>query len=166
MPSSGSELLTAEIAQATEIARFSPFVTFGLILALAGISLIGLSLIMAFGSRLREDFPALDLLLVIGTMTLPQLAALPATLLGWNPMDYHDPVSHNRTLIVVFVLMAVSIAIGLIWDWRRWLLTAGIFFGLYTVFYTTLFTNGEGMISGLVGSLGYWLEQHGVERGS
>ena len=158
--------LTAEIAQATEIARFSPFVTFGLILALTGISLIGLSLIIAFGSRLREDFPALDLLLVVGTMTLPQLAALPATLLGWNPMDYHDPVSNNRTLIVVFVLMAVSIAIGLIWDWRRWLLTAGIFFGLYTVFYTTLFTNGEGMISGLVGSLGYWLQQHGVERGS
>ncbi|MCK4962516.1 MAG: TIGR03663 family protein, partial [Anaerolineales bacterium] len=30
--------LTAEIAQATEIARFSPFVTFGLILALTGIS--------------------------------------------------------------------------------------------------------------------------------
>lgn len=160
--------LAAGIAQATEsaIVTLSPFVTLGLVLALAGISLIGFSMLAAFGSRLREDFPELDLLLIAGTMTLPQLAALPASLMGWNPMDYQDSVTHNRTLTVVFVLLAVSILIGLIWDWRRWLVAAGIFFGLYAVFYTTIFTNGEGMVSGLVGSLGYWLEQHGVERGS
>ena len=35
-----------------------------------------------------------------------------------------------------------------------------------TVLYTSLFTNGFGFMTGLVGSLGYWLEQQGVNRGS
>jgi len=37
---------------------------------------------------------------------------------------------------------------------------------LFVVFYTTLFTNGTGFLTGLVGSLGYWLSQQGVQRGS
>ncbi len=40
-----------------------------------------------------------------------------------------------------------------------------IFYGIFTVFYTTFFTNGFGFFTGIVGSLGYWLEQQGVHRG-
>jgi DNA-binding beta-propeller fold protein YncE len=46
------------------------------------------------------------------------------------------------------------------------LVKAAIWYGLFTIFYTSVFTNGAGFFTGLVGSLGYWLEQQGVERGS
>jgi uncharacterized membrane protein len=47
-----------------------------------------------------------------------------------------------------------------------WLKNASLFYGIFTVFYTTFFTYGAGFFTGLVGSLGYWLEQQGVRRGS
>jgi predicted membrane-bound mannosyltransferase len=46
-----------------------------------------------------------------------------------------------------------------------WLANA-LFYSIFTVFYTSIFTNGFGFVTGLVGSLGYWLEQQGVNRGS
>ncbi|NIS79240.1 MAG: hypothetical protein GTO14_03250 [Anaerolineales bacterium] len=46
------------------------------------------------------------------------------------------------------------------------MIAAGIFAVPYIVLYSTIFTNGKGLASGLVGSLGYWLVQQGVERGS
>jgi sugar lactone lactonase YvrE len=36
----------------------------------------------------------------------------------------------------------------------------------FTVLYTTVFTNTPGFFTGVVGSLGYWLAQQGVQRGS
>ena len=147
-------------------AVLSPVIALGGIVALLGMILIGAVLIFEFGRRLRTEFPALDLLIVMGTMTLPQLSALPATLLGWDPLAYQDPVAFNRTSVFVILLLAITVIIGLVWDWRRWLIVAGVFFGPFIVLYTTLFTNGQGIATGLVGSLGYWLAQHGVERGS
>ncbi|HEX8600270.1 MAG TPA: glycosyltransferase family 39 protein [Chloroflexia bacterium] len=42
-----------------------------------------------------------------------------------------------------------------------------IVMAIYTVFYTVFFTDiPRGLISGFFGSLGYWMAQHGVERGS
>ena len=43
---------------------------------------------------------------------------------------------------------------------------AGIFYSIYILFFTTVFSNGGGLTSGFVGSLGYWMEQQSVERGS
>jgi len=40
-----------------------------------------------------------------------------------------------------------------------------IFYTIFTVFYTTFFTNGQGFFTGLVGGLGYWLSQQSVNRG-
>ena len=146
-------------------ASSSPLLAVGLILAIFGLILMIITLVLAFGKRLRTDFPELDLLVIVGTVTLPQLAALPANLLGWDPLDYSSFSNLNQTIFIVVILFLISAAIGALWDWRRWLIAAGIFFGIFVVFYTTLFTNDDGLASGLVGSLGYWLEQHGVERG-
>ena len=41
-----------------------------------------------------------------------------------------------------------------------------LFWGIFTVLYTSVFTNSDGFFTGLIGSLGYWLVQQGVERGS
>jgi DNA-binding beta-propeller fold protein YncE len=67
------------------------------------------------------------------------------------------------TFVVVFFL--VSVVIGQLWN-RDWWKYAAVFWGLFTIFYTTVFTNAAGFFTGLVGSLGYWIVQQGVERGS
>ena len=164
---------TPEVLQATApglTASPSPsvLVTFGIPVLVMGIGLIlvAVSLLLAFGRRLRTDFPALDLIIVLFTMTLPQLASLPATILGWDPLAYQDPIAYSRTLTTVIVLIGLSAALGLIWNWRRWVVVAAIFYIPFLILYTTVFTNGQGIATGLVGSLGYWLVQHGVERGS
>jgi len=153
----------AEIAPA---AGLSPLVALSGVLALVGGILVAAVVAREFGARLRSDFPSLDMLLIIGTLTLPQLAAIPANILGWDPLAFQDPGSRLRTGIVISLLVLISLGIGWAWDIRRWLPIAGAFFLPYFLFYTTLFTNAEGLWSGLVGSLGYWLVQHGVERGS
>jgi predicted membrane-bound mannosyltransferase/DNA-binding beta-propeller fold protein YncE len=144
----------------------SPVIAAGALLAIVGSAMIAVAVIRQYGHRLRTEFPALDLLVIMGTLTLPQLAAIPADFLGWDPLAYQDPASFWPTIGVVMVLLAISLAIGFAWDIRRWLPLAGAFFLPYLLFYTTLFTNPNGIATGLVGSLGYWLVQHGVERGS
>ncbi len=68
--------------------------------------------------------------------------------------------------IIVVPIIVVSILLGLWWNKRQWLINAGIWYVIYIVFYTSLFTNVEaGFFTGLVGSLGYWLAQQGVNRG-
>ena len=134
--------------------------------AVIGVALILTSLITAFGAGLRTDFPDLDLLVLFITMVLPQLAAIPATIFGWDPLNYVDPAIWKRTLIVVIALTVISIVIGLIWNWRKWLPAAGVFAVPFLLLYSTFLTNGQGIATGMVGSLGYWLVQQGVERGS
>jgi DNA-binding beta-propeller fold protein YncE len=159
-----SEMLEAGVSLPGVV--LSPVIALGGILAFLGLILIGIALILEFGRRLRTDFPLLDLTIVIGTMILPQLAAVPATIFGWDPLAYNDPEAFSRTAWTVIILIGISIAIGMAWKWREWLIIAGSFFVPFIVLYTTFFTNGQGVATGLVGSLGYWLVQHGVERGS
>src|SRR5207249_7831576 len=60
----------------------------------------------------------------------------------------------------------VAVAAGLAWNPKVWLACAATFYSIFAFFFTTIFTNINGMFSGLVGSLGYWLAQQGVRRGS
>jgi uncharacterized protein (TIGR03663 family) len=76
-----------------------------------------------------------------------------------------DPNSMLWMGIVVFILFAISIAIGLLWN-REWWKYGVLYWGVFTILYTTIFTNSAGFFTGVVGSLGYWLVQQGVERGS
>jgi uncharacterized protein (TIGR03663 family) len=114
--------------------------------------------------KLRKN-RAFSLMFLLLTLVLPHLAAFPVRMIGWDPLDYSS-AGILRTSIFVIPLAIISIALGLLWDRRLWLINAAIFYIPFTLFYTTFFTNGNGFFSGLVGSLGYWLEQQGVERGS
>jgi uncharacterized protein (TIGR03663 family) len=122
--------------------------------------------------------PALDLIVLIGSFTLPMLAPFGITGLsrilsrlffgidaGFSAMDYSE-AGLLRSAGFVFILLGVSVVVGLKWDWRRWLLAAAVFYVIFVVLYTTVFTNGNGLASGTVGSLAYWLEQQDVQRGS
>lgn len=71
-----------------------------------------------------------------------------------------------RSGMFLVLTMAVAILAGLWWNRRRWLIAAAIYYSIFTFFFTSVFTNPGGWASGMVGSLGYWLEQQGVERGS
>jgi len=71
-----------------------------------------------------------------------------------------------RIATFLIPLLLISMLVGLWWNKRRWLIAAIIFHSLFFVFYTSVFTNPGGWTSGMVGSLGYWMEQQEVQRGS
>jgi len=120
---------------------------------------------------LRTD-RAFSLIILVGTLVLPQLSAFPVRMMGWDiPTNASDVIALKldgilHIAIFLVPLAVISVLIGLWWNRREWLINAAIWYGLFTIFYTSVFTNGAGFFTGLVGSLGYWLEQQGVQRGS
>ena len=134
-------------------------------------------LIIGYGWKNLRRERSFAMLILLGTFVLPQLAPLPIKALGWNPLDYtftwpgwnwqalwaQGPV---KTASVLIVLVIIALVVGLLWDWKRWLINAALFWGIYIFFYSSVFTNWQGLATGVVGSLGYWLEQQGVHRGS
>jgi uncharacterized protein (TIGR03663 family) len=114
--------------------------------------------------RSLAQWPVFDLLLVMITLSLPLVTPLPVKILGGDPVDYSQQgIVFSGAVFVV--LLAIGVAIGVWWDWRRWIVCAGIFYACFIPFYTTMFTNGQGFATGMIGSLGYWLSQQGVKRG-
>ncbi len=116
-----------------------------------------------------------DMLILTGTLVLPMLSAfvidfLKARLNVTIPTTAAEvqSLTPNGVLIVGLIVAAayvISIIVGMFWsrDWWKYALT---FWVPFTVFYTTIFTNTDGFFTGIVGSLGYWLVQQGVQRGS
>jgi predicted membrane-bound mannosyltransferase/DNA-binding beta-propeller fold protein YncE len=115
--------------------------------------------------RIRQ-LRSFTLIIIIGTLILPMLSPFPVSMLGWNSLDYANSISMLRTGIFIALFFLIGAAIGIWWNPFLWLQNALVFYSIFTVFYTTFFTNGNGFYTGLVGSLGYWLAQQGVERGS
>ncbi|GAB4417977.1 MAG: hypothetical protein Kow00106_13890 [Anaerolineae bacterium] len=115
--------------------------------------------------------PIFDVLIVVGTLILPWLAAFPLYWAGYNLEDYNPNSPEGRdtlqaTLPAVLPFLMVAASVGISWNWRRWLPAAAIFLGVFAFFFTTVFSNQYGLVTGMIGSLGYWLEQQGVRRGS
>jgi predicted membrane-bound mannosyltransferase/DNA-binding beta-propeller fold protein YncE len=115
--------------------------------------------------------PVFDVLVVVGSLLLPWLAAYPLYRAGYNLEDYssyskegHDTLTASLWVIIPFFMISASV--GLSWNWKRWLPACAIFLGLFGFFFTTVFSNQAGLVTGMIGSLGYWLEQQGVRRGS
>ena len=113
-----------------------------------------------------------SLLIILGTLVLPQLTAFPIRFLGWNiPTNAGEVNALGSTEIWKYALVMVpmlilSIIVGLLWNPKLWLINAAIWYGIFTVFYTSMFTHGAGFFTGMIGSLGYWIEQQDVNRGS
>ncbi len=135
--------------------------------------------------RQLHRFAELDILIVMGSLVLPWLT--PFVMKAMNPSSLMSmpeiaravqaalPVQFDlsqyaiqiflSSLPVIPALLLSTIA-GLIWGGKRWLISAGIFYGLFLFFFTTVFTNIQGIGTGMIGSLGYWLEQQAVRRGN
>jgi len=137
--------------------------------------------------RRPTELPSFDLAVVLGTLCLPLLSPLVMSLINipWGHLfgqpfiDMNiftdpqrivstwqgNPVEVVRVFLIFFAAVALSVVIGMLWDWRRWPLMAGIFYLIFTLLYTTFFTNGAGFVTGTLGSMGYWLAQQEVQRG-
>ncbi len=153
-------------------------------IAAVSIALIVYSKAKGWWREVRH-FPEFDVLLVMGSLILPWLTAVFIYMSESTPADWDTigasltwlssrlPVNDIRSVgqfVIGFLaflpMMLISIAAGLAWNWKRWLIAAGVFHLLFALFFTTVFTNIEGLASGMVYSLQYWLEQQGVRRGS
>lgn len=87
---------------------------------------------------------------------------------AFNGICWSSFLQSGITHSSIFLIFTFTIAIfvGLWWDRRRWVITAVIFHTIFLILYTSVFTNPSGWFSGTIGSLGYWLEQQAVQRGS
>ncbi|MHB8819399.1 MAG: glycosyltransferase family 39 protein, partial [Bellilinea sp.] len=127
-------------------------------------------LLRSLGWKALKQERSFDLLILAGTLILPQLTAFPIKILGsligtnWDPLDYSQAGIIRSTIFLVIVT-GVAALIGLKWRPKLWLQNFAIFYAIFTVFYTTFFTNGFGFFTGIIGSLGYWLSQQSVYRG-
>ncbi len=130
-------------------------------------------------------FPEFDVLMVMGSLILPWLTAGFIVATRSNPADYNEigvtfqglagllPLTGPEQIgrfVVGFIawipMMAVATIAGMLWNWRRWIVSWLVFHALFAFFFTTIFTNIEGLATGMIYSLQYWLEQQGVRRGS
>ena len=68
--------------------------------------------------------------------------------------------------LVVIAALWFSVLVGITWNRGVWLRYAALFYGVWLLLYTTFFTNMVGLGSGMWQSLGYWMVQQDVNRGS
>lgn len=143
---------------------------------LAGVAIVAALVILYIGygkeNLLKER--SFDLLILLSVFVLPMLTPFP---IKWLESSLNVVLPNEatqvsamdlRSLMIIGAFLAIffliSIAIGLWWN-REWWKFGAFYWGIYTILYTTVFTNAAGFFTGVIGSLGYWLEQQGVERG-
>ena len=163
---------TSALPSTAGAASPAPFFLLAGILALAG---AGYFLIRGYSWQGVKSERSFDMLIMVGTFVLPMLTPIPITILkNWlnvtiptTAPEVQALTSHDVMVIGIFLIVffAISIAIGLFWN-KDWWKLALAFWVPYTIFYTSVFTNSDGFFTGTVGSLGYWIAQQAVQRGS
>ncbi|OQA45970.1 MAG: Serine/threonine-protein kinase PknD [Chloroflexi bacterium ADurb.Bin325] len=161
-----------------------PLLAAGLLLAIfkqlvAGIALLALGgglALLAVGLAIGvwrwglRRFAELDLAVLLLTLVMPFLSAVVLKALGWQISQFNNPGQVTLELVwqgglILGLLFILSGVIGYFWLRQRWLIAAGIFWVIEVLFFTTFLTNGQGIGTGLIGSLGYWIDQQEVMRG-
>ncbi len=74
------------------------------------------------------------------------------------------PVNYLVAAGLLLVTFNASVYLGLRWLQGRWLVAAGIFYFLWALLYTTVFTNLSGLFSGVWQGMGYWVAQQDYGR--
>ncbi len=166
-PTTGIDLPSAPAAASLSTILFGA--AFILLLVAVGV------LIFGYGWVNLKRERSFDIILLLMTFVLPMLVPFPLEWLksSLNVVIPTDAASvaaldtRAMTIIGIFVAVffSISILVGMLWN-RDWWKYAILFWGVFTILYTTVFTNAPGFFTGLLGSLGYWLVQQGVERGS
>ncbi|MGB0384285.1 MAG: flippase activity-associated protein Agl23 [Ardenticatenaceae bacterium] len=112
------------------------------------------------------------LLVVLGALLLPLASASLLHVLGMDPETGYNAGTYKNISFIqeaggfTAVLLLIGVAAGcFLWNWRKFLIALGVFYVIFVLFHTTLLTSPFGIGSGMVGALGYWIEQHDVQRG-
>lgn len=145
--------------------------------AVLGSACVGFAALDAFRSRaafLRNwmQHPFTECAALMLTIALPFAAAVVLPYLDWDPLDNRTLAGQARIGGMALVFFGIGSAAAIPYFHHRdrlrtWGAALGIFWTVQLLFYTTLFTNvRHGLTSGLAGSLGYWLDQHDVQRGN
>jgi len=161
-----------------------PLLVLGLLLVIfkvqvPGLMLIGLGAVLAVLAVLLaisqwrwrlQVFRELDLIVLLLTLVMPFLSAVVLKALGWQISQFNNPGQITlpmvwQGLLVVGILFVISGLLGFLWLRGRWFIAAGAFWAIELLFFTTFLTNGQGIGTGLIGSLGYWIDQQEVMRG-
>lgn len=136
----------------------------------------------AEGWRKLRHSEAADLAVVMVTLIMPFLAPFGHLVLGWDAMAYNTPTDLLRSVGLVLIMTALSVGFAYFWfglrrsdrdsgsapelTFGQWTQLMGVFWLIQVLFFTTFLTNTRnGLASGIVGSLGYWLAQQEVARG-
>ncbi len=152
-------------------------------LILAGVALIALVfasffLIRGYSWERIRNARTFDMLMVAGTLVLPMLT--PFAIKGlerWlhvsiptTAPEVQALAGDTKSILVIGILLVLmfilSGVIGMLWNKDKWWKIALIYWVPFTILYTTVFTNSDGFFTGTIGSLGYWIVQQGVARGS
>jgi predicted membrane-bound mannosyltransferase/DNA-binding beta-propeller fold protein YncE len=168
LPANPATAVPANPTLPSQTAAFGFSFTLPVILAMLGLVALGFTiyyLFTGFGISKLRDERSFDMLILTGTLILPALSAPLINIFGGHPLDYTMAglSQSSKFFIPLFIL---SLIFGLWWNKKIWAISALLFWGIFIAFYTSMFTYGTGFFSGLIGSLGYWLEQQPVQRGS
>lgn len=151
---------------------------------LAGFLALSIIVKHRFSWKAWRKSPEFDLLVII--TTFGAFFSSPIALLVLNPVwnkltgsafvdmqvlsaqsaDWLTGNSGVRISSLLVIFIAGATALGIWWNRQRWLKMAAVFALITIPLYTTFFTNPAGLGTGFIGSLGYWLSQQGVARGS
>ena len=139
--------------------------------------------------QLRDSSFA-DIAVLLLTLVLPFVAPLGHLVLGWDALAYRTTLDLARSAALVLLMTGLSAAIAYWWfdpaqsndsgtgsgdgdgqerriTFANWATFMGLFWAIEILFFTTFFTNPvDGLATGVIGSLGYWLAQQEVQRGS
>jgi len=165
--------LSALVINQTPINFNEIFNFVGSLLVFAGPGLVplalGIILLIFLRKYLRwdllRDSRSFNMLILLGTLVLPLLAPFLVRFSGMDPSAYSDPFVLLTNYIFIGFFFLLSFIVGSLWNQDHWWKLALTFYGIYTIFYTTFFTNNVGLLTGMVGSLGHWLNQQSVQRG-
>ena len=159
--------------------------------AIFGVFLVAAALWRRIRARepVRQS-PYFDLAVLFLTLVLPFTAPFGHLLLGWDPLAYSTTEDLAKSALFVLLMTAISVMIAMFWfvvlknnkksdetavdsdqelflTFGNWAALMGLFWAIEIVLFTTFFTNAvNGLATGVVGSLGYWLAQQEVQRGS
>jgi len=133
------------------------------------------------GENFRTS-PFSDMSILMLTAVLPFASSFVQLLAGRDVTAYQDPGGMVETSVLIGLMAVISMLIAYAWFGRRkdsadkgkapglgfrhWIVFMLLFWSIQCLFFSTFFTNPKGLLSGIAGSLGYWLGQHSVERGS
>jgi predicted membrane-bound mannosyltransferase/DNA-binding beta-propeller fold protein YncE len=160
------EIIPTPETPAAEDQAASPFTLYSILGAVAFFLIALIIVIIGFGWKNLARERAFGMILFQLTLVFPQLSAFPGFWLKLPVSDFNNVEVIQQVSLFTVLFLVISIILGGLWEPKKWLVAAGIYYGIFFLFYTSFFTNSGGVYSGLVGSLGYWLEQQGVERGS